>query len=44
MKPSYEKAAVLAALTGDDRLKGKKGVAALYAKHLFALAKIKGVG
>ncbi|ABP50075.1 MAG: PaRep2b protein [Pyrobaculum arsenaticum] len=44
VKLSYEKAAVLAALTGDDRLKGRKGVAALYAKHLFALAKIKGVG
>ena len=39
-----EKAAVLAALTGDVSLKGKKGVAAFFPKHLFALAKIKGVG
>ncbi|MEM0277520.1 PaRep2b protein [Pyrobaculum sp.] len=39
-----EKAAVLATLTGDETLKGKKDVVTLYAKHLFALAKIKGVG
>ena len=38
-----EKAAVLAALTGDDKLRGKDK-ATLSAKHLFALAKIKGVG
>ena len=38
------KAAVLAALTGDGSLKGKRGVATLTAKHLFALARYKGIG
>ncbi|AFA38267.1 PaRep2b protein [Pyrobaculum oguniense TE7] len=38
-----ERADVLAALTGDESLKGKDK-ATLRAKHLFALAKIKGVG
>ncbi|AFA40186.1 PaRep2b protein [Pyrobaculum oguniense TE7] len=44
VKLNRERAAVLAALTGDESLKGKKGVAAFFPKHLFALAKIKGVG
>ena len=39
-----ERAAVLAALTGDESLKGRRGVAALFAKHLLALARYKGVG
>ncbi|MEM0463913.1 PaRep2b protein [Pyrobaculum sp.] len=43
MKLNYEKAAVLAALTGDESLRGKKR-ATLTAKHLFAMARIKGVG
>ena len=38
-----EKAAVLAALTGDESLKGKNKTS-LTAKHLFALAKIKDIG
>ncbi|AFA39268.1 PaRep2b protein [Pyrobaculum oguniense TE7] len=38
-----EKAAVHAALTGDGSLRGKKHVT-LTAKHLLAMAKIKGVG
>ena len=42
--PNYERAAVLAALTGDDSLKGKKGTVILTAKHFFAFAKYKGVG
>ncbi|AFA40629.1 MAG: PaRep2b protein [Pyrobaculum sp.] len=41
---NVEKAAVLAALTGDDKLKGRNGVVTLTAKHLFAMARIKGVG
>ncbi|MGK0549181.1 MAG: PaRep2b protein [Pyrobaculum sp.] len=41
---NYEKAAVLAAVTGDESLKGRNGVVTLTAKDLFALAKIKGVG
>ncbi|AFA38660.1 PaRep2b protein [Pyrobaculum oguniense TE7] len=44
VKLNEEKAAVLAALTGDGKLRGKEGVAELTAKHLFALAKIKDVG
>ena len=44
VRPDEEKAAVLATLTGDETLKGRKGVAVLYPKHLFALAKIKDVG
>ena len=44
VRQDEEKAAVLAALTGDVSLKGTKGVAAFFPKHLFALAKIKGVG
>ena len=40
----YEKAAVLATLTGDGSLKGKKGVVTLSAKHLFALAQYRGTG
>ncbi|MEM0484932.1 MAG: PaRep2b protein, partial [Pyrobaculum sp.] len=39
-----EKAAVLAALTGDKTIRGKRGAMRLYAKHLFALARLKGVG
>ncbi|WP_374189593.1 PaRep2b protein [Pyrobaculum aerophilum] len=39
-----EKAAVLAALTGYQTIRGKRGTVTLYAKHLFALAKYKGVG
>ena len=39
----YEKAAVLAILTSDESIKGKKQVT-LYARHLLALAKYKGVG
>ena len=39
-----ERSAVLAALTGDEKLKGRKGSKNLFAKHLFALAKYKGVG
>ena len=39
-----ERAAVLAALTGDDELKKKRGSTKLIAKHLFALAKYKGIG
>ena len=38
------RAAVLATLTGDEKLKGKRGSWELTAKHLFALAKYKGVG
>ena len=44
VKLNEEKAAVLAALTGDETLKGRKGVVTLTAKDLFALAKIKDVG
>ena len=40
----YERSAVLAALTGDETLKGKMGSWTLTAKHFFALAKYKGVG
>ena len=40
----YEKAAVLAALTGDESLRGREGIVTLTAKHLFALTKIKGAG
>lgn len=39
-----EKAAVLAALTGDESLRGRKGKVSLTAKHLLALARYKGVG
>jgi len=39
-----ERAAVLAALTGDQTIRGKRGTVTLYAKHLFALAKYRGVG
>ncbi|MCY0890434.1 MULTISPECIES: PaRep2b protein [Pyrobaculum] len=39
-----EKAAVFSTITCDEKLKGKKGVATLTAKHIFALAKYKGVG
>lgn len=35
---------IWADLTGDKSLKERKGVAALTAKHLFAMASIKGVG
>ena len=38
----YERAAVLATLTGDDSLRGKKGVVMLYAKHLLAFARYVG--
>ncbi|AFA38847.1 PaRep2b protein [Pyrobaculum oguniense TE7] len=38
-----EKAAVLAALTGDEKLKGRRGTVTLTPKHLFAMAKIKDV-
>ncbi|WP_333639005.1 PaRep2b protein [Pyrobaculum aerophilum] len=41
---NYEKAAILAALTGDELLKGKKGTVTLTARHLFAMARIKDVG
>ena len=44
VKLNEERAAVLAALTGDETLRGRKGVVTLSAKHLFALAKIKDVG
>ncbi|RFA97739.1 hypothetical protein CGL51_02145 [Pyrobaculum aerophilum] len=39
-----ERAAVLAVLTGDNSIRGKRGNKPLYARHLFALAKYKGVG
>ena len=39
-----EKAAVLATVTGDKKLKGRNRVVTLTAKHIFAMAKIKGVG
>ncbi|MEM0484239.1 MAG: PaRep2b protein [Pyrobaculum sp.] len=39
-----EKAPVLAALTGYQTIRGKRGTVTLYAKHLFALAKYRGVG
>ncbi|MEM4792842.1 MAG: PaRep2b protein [Pyrobaculum sp.] len=42
-KLDEERAAVLAALTGDGELREKKH-AALHATHLFAMAKIKGIG
>ncbi|AFA40822.1 PaRep2b protein [Pyrobaculum oguniense TE7] len=41
---NYERAAVLAAVTGDETLKGRKGVVTLTAKDLFAMVRIKGVG
>ena len=41
---NYERAAVLAALTGDEKLKGKRGSRNLTTKHLLAFAKYKGVG
>ncbi|ABP51804.1 paREP2b [Pyrobaculum arsenaticum DSM 13514] len=44
VRQDEEKAAVLAALTGDESLRGRKGVVTLTAKHLFAMARIKGVG
>ena len=44
VKLNYDaKAAVLAALVGDESIKGKKK-AMLTAKHLFALARYKGIG
>ena len=39
-----DKAPVLASLTGDQTIRGKRGTVTLYAKHLFALAKYRGVG
>ena len=39
-----ERAAVLAALTGDESLRRKRGVAALFAKHMLALVRYKGIG
>ncbi|MCX8137850.1 PaRep2b protein, partial [Pyrobaculum aerophilum] len=39
-----EKILVLAALLGDKAIRGKRGAVALYAKHLLALARLKGVG
>ena len=41
---NYEKSAVLAALTGHEKLKGKKGNWVLTSKHFFAFTKYKGVG
>lgn len=35
---------MLAALTGDDSLRGRKGKVTLTTKHLFSLVKYKGVG
>lgn len=39
-----EKAVVLAAPTGGQAIRGKGRTVSLYAKHLFALAKYRGVG
>ncbi|MCX8138022.1 PaRep2b protein, partial [Pyrobaculum aerophilum] len=39
-----ERALALAALLDDETIRGKRNVVTLYAKHLFALAKLKGVG
>ncbi|MEM0484879.1 MAG: PaRep2b protein [Pyrobaculum sp.] len=39
-----EKAAVLATLTGDESIRGKRGKASLSAHHLLALARLRGVG
>ncbi|MCX8136479.1 PaRep2b protein [Pyrobaculum aerophilum] len=39
-----ERALVLTALLADKAIRGKKGHMTLYAKHLFALARFKGVG
>ena len=39
-----ERALVLATLTGDETLREKRGTVSLYASHLLALAKYKGVG
>ena len=39
-----ERGVVLAALTGDESLKKKKGTAMLTAKHLLALVRFKGIG
>jgi len=44
VKLNAERALLLAALTGDGRLKGKRGALQLHAKHLLALTKYKGVG
>ncbi|WP_258870557.1 PaRep2b protein [Pyrobaculum aerophilum] len=44
VKLNDERALVLAALTGDKTIRGKRGIMRLYAKHLFALAKYRGVG
>ncbi len=44
IKINEERALVLAALTGDEAIKGKRDVISLYASNLFALAKYKGVG
>ncbi|WP_181933331.1 hypothetical protein [Pyrobaculum aerophilum] len=44
MRQDGERALVLAALTGDGSIKEKGGVAHLYARHLFPLAKLRGVG
>ncbi|MEM0484029.1 MAG: PaRep2b protein, partial [Pyrobaculum sp.] len=39
-----ERALVLAALLGDGSIKGKRGDVTLYSKHLFALARLTGIG
>ncbi|WP_309544141.1 PaRep2b protein [Pyrobaculum aerophilum] len=39
-----ERALALAALLDDETIRGKRNVVTLYAKHLFALARLKGVG
>ncbi|MEM0485214.1 MAG: PaRep2b protein, partial [Pyrobaculum sp.] len=39
-----ERALVLAALLGDKTIREKKNVVVLFARHLFALARLKGVG
>ncbi|AAL63568.1 paREP2b [Pyrobaculum aerophilum str. IM2] len=39
-----EKAIVLVALTGDETIKKKRGSVQLSAKHLFALARLRGIG
>ncbi|MEM0484378.1 MAG: PaRep2b protein [Pyrobaculum sp.] len=44
VKLNDERALVLTALLADKAIRGKKGHMTLYAKHLFALAKYKGVG
>ncbi|MCX8137095.1 PaRep2b protein, partial [Pyrobaculum aerophilum] len=39
-----ERALMMAALVNDETIRGKRNTVSLYAKHLFALAKYKGVG